>query len=195
MFSCSDPSSGAWPRSRDLRPARLGSSHISLHCLAWATPENTVPIKEKNIKHHQDFSLKVSLDHWHVYPIATHKSRLPFLLGTRVFFVFYWHSVKILRKNGKVAEPVRGGAARAGRRAAPGRLLLPVPGPAVTCCMAPAPSCPALARAPEIRARLPSVRPPPGLSSALARSGLPGLVKGTVQSQRKRETMNTVGFL
>ena len=147
----------------------------------------------KNIKHHQDFSLKVSLDHWHVRPVATHKSRLPFLLGTRVFFVFYWHSVKILRKNGKVAEPVRGG------RPGPGgaRLLAQAgaacAGPAVTCCMAPA--GPALARAPEIRARLPSVRPPPGPSSALARSGLPGLVKGTVQSQRKRETMNTVGFL
>ena len=133
-------------------------------------------------------------DHWHVYPIATHKFRLPFLLGTRVFFVFYWHSVKILRKNGKVAEPVRGEAAWAGRRAAPGSGLVPVPGPAVTCCMAPH-SCTVLTRPPEIRARLLRVWAPPRLRSALARSGLPGLVKGTVQSQRKRDTMNTVGFL
>ena len=111
--------------------------------------------------------MRVSLDHWHVRPIAKHKSRLPFLLGSRVFFVFYWHSVKILRKNGKVAEPVRGG------RPGPGgaRLLAGAgaacAGPAVTCCMAPA--GPALARAPEIRAgprvsgpRLGSARPSPG---------------------------------
>ena len=172
-------------------PGQAGSSPISLHCLAWATPDNT--IKKKNIKHHSDFSLKVSLDHWHVCPIAIHKSRLPFLLGTRVFFVFYWHSVKILRKNGKVAEPVRGG------RPGPGgaRLLAGAgaacAGPAVTCCMAPA--WPRTGPGPRDQSWLPSVRPPPGLSSALARSGLPGLVKGTVQSQRKRETMNTVGFL
>ena len=42
----------------------------------------------------------------------------PVATGTRVFFVFYWHSDKILRKNGKVAVLVRALRAGPGRRGA-----------------------------------------------------------------------------
>lgn len=67
---------------------------------------------------------------------------------TLVFFVFYWHSVKILRKNGKVAEPVRGEQAGPGgaRRSAcvPVTCCLcrPRTGPAARARVSP-PSCPA----------------------------------------------------
>ena len=144
-FVLQSPSSGAWPRSRDPPWPCAAGAHLTSHRAAW--PAN-VPIKKKTSNITQIFSLKVSLDHQQVYVINTHKSRLPFPLGTKVFFVFYWHSVKILRKNGKVAEPVRGEPDWAGRRAAArGRCLCPAwPGPALTCNLLLGPDWPRLVR-------------------------------------------------
>ena len=120
-----------WPA-----PGCWSSSHIAQAAWPGPAPAN-VPIKKK----HQT-SLGFSLWNSHVNTLqvllnVTHKSCLPFLFVTIVFFVFYWHSVKILRKNGKVAEPVRGELAGPGTalRGAlpvsgqPGCNLLPLPAP------------------------------------------------------------------
>lgn len=131
-----------WPA-----PGCWSSSHIAQAAWPGSAPAN-VPIKKK----HQT-SLRFSLWKSHVNTLqvsvnVTHKSCLPFLFVTLVFFVFYWHSVKILRKNGKVAEPVRGEQAGPGgaRRSAcvPVTCCLcrPRTGPAARARVSP-PSCPA----------------------------------------------------